>query len=475
MVSSVENLKYHLVFATKYRYNLISEKIAICLKNYFFKQQEKLKFNIISLAIETNHIHILFELTSSQQDLNKIIQKLKGGSSFFVRKNFKYLNRYSAFWTASHFISTTGNVSKETIQDYINAQGIEKETIQRTFKFKILTPTNYKENVIKTYFQECVSNVRNIVSSSILQDFYYHKVQTKENEITLYVRKQNAKLEKRNTKLAKYWFRLAGSHKQKPIWLGLQGRTLPDDCKIKDSLLKSKGKEYYLLITIEQERIIPRVNPQKILSIDLGLCRPIASVMLLDDVMKYPKFYGKEIKNTIHKRRKRQAQLQHSGVEEPNLERYSRNIDDFIHNYVSQIIKLAKEKDCSIVVGKLGLSDKLRKGKSSKRTRQRGQGIPYFRIQTYLQHKATIAGIPIVFVPEYYTSQRCSKCGVICEANRNGNRYECGNCGYSQQADLNGAINIAKEANKLLSNPTSLLSISQDASKEFVPNTSLPL
>ena len=77
MSSSIENLKYHLVFATKYRYNLINERIATCLKNYFFKQQEKLKFKIISLTIETNHTHMLFELESSQQDLNKIIQKLQ--------------------------------------------------------------------------------------------------------------------------------------------------------------------------------------------------------------------------------------------------------------------------------------------------------------------------------------------------------------------------------------------------------------
>jgi len=43
MSSSIENLKYHLVFATKYRYNLINEKVAKLLKNYFNKQQEKLK------------------------------------------------------------------------------------------------------------------------------------------------------------------------------------------------------------------------------------------------------------------------------------------------------------------------------------------------------------------------------------------------------------------------------------------------
>lgn len=459
MSSSIENLKYHLVFATKYRYNLITGKIATCLKNYFLKQQEKLEFEIQSLAIGTNHIHMLFSLKSSQQDLNKIIQKLKNGSSFLVRKNFKYLTKYSAFWTPSHFISSVGNVSSETIQNYINSQGIEKEIIQRTFKFKILTPTKYKNNIIKTYFQECVDNERNIASSSIFQDFTFHKIKPKENEVILYLRKQNTKIEKQETKLAKYWLCLAGSHKQKPIWLGLQGRTIPEDCIIKDSILKSKGNEYFIHLTIEQERIIPRINSERILSIDLGFNHLIASVMLLNGKMKNNKFYGNEVKNVINKRNVRMTQLQKSGIEEPDLSKYTGNINCLIHNYTKQIVEIAKQNNCSIVVGDLGLKDKLVKGKSSKSLRKKGHSVPYYKIKTLLQYKALIAGIPIIFVNEAYTSQECSKCGVVCKINRKGERYEC-DCGYKQQADLNGAINIAKRGVKLLENSAILLSIS---------------
>ena len=173
MSSSVEDLKYHLVFATKYRYNLITTKVAEVLKNYFLKQQDKLNFKIQSLAIESNHIHILFSIQSSTQDLNLLVQKLKGGSSFLVRKNFKHLKRHVSLWTPSHFIASVGNVSRETIQNYINSQGIqEKEIVQRTFKFKILKPTKYKLQKLQTYFKECVDENRNITPSSIYQDFH---------------------------------------------------------------------------------------------------------------------------------------------------------------------------------------------------------------------------------------------------------------------------------------------------------------
>jgi putative transposase len=170
-MSSIEELKYHLVFATKYRYNIISVKIATLLKNYFLKQQEKLGFQIISLAIESNHIHMLFQLNSSTQDHNEIIEKIKRGSSFLARKKFSILKRYTALWTQVHIVSHGENISKEIIENYINSQGIEDEVIQRTFKYRILTPTKHKLEKLKTYFQECSSKLRSVTPASIYQDF----------------------------------------------------------------------------------------------------------------------------------------------------------------------------------------------------------------------------------------------------------------------------------------------------------------
>ena len=45
----------------------------------------------------------------------------------------------------------------------------------------------------------------------------------------------------------------------------------------------------------------------------------------------------------------------------------------------------------------------------------------------------------------------CSRCGEVNKNSRNGERYECVSCGYKQQADLNGAINIGRNLVGLLS------------------------
>jgi putative transposase len=453
LMSSIEDLKYHLVFATKYRYNLITFKIAEALKNYFIKQQNKLNFKIHSLAIESNHVHILLQVNSSTQDLNKTIQKLKGGSSFLIRKNFKYLKRYVSLWTPSHFIASVGNVSKETIQKYINSQGIrEKEIVQRTFKYRILNPTKCKLTKLKTYFQECLNKTKNIVPSSIYQDFDFHKIQCKNNEMNLYIRSQNSRIEKQDTKLAKYWIRIPGSRTSGLFWLGMQGRDIPRNAILKDSLIQEKKGVLYLNLVIEQYREIERADSRKLISIDLGLNHPIASVMLKDDHMINHKFYGKRLKNLLWRRERRYSQLQHSGIEKPGVSKYTRSINNLLHEYTNDIINKAKELSYSVCIGNLsGIRKKFVKGKSSKKTRKKGCRTPFGKIMNMLEYKAKLNNIPLVFLGEMYTSQKCSKCGEVNSKSRSGEKYRCISCGYQQQADINGAINIGRNLVYLLS------------------------
>ncbi len=52
-----------------------------------------------------------------------VVKELKGVSSFSLRKEFrKVTSKLPSRWTRSYFASTAGNVSKETIQRYLEAQ-----------------------------------------------------------------------------------------------------------------------------------------------------------------------------------------------------------------------------------------------------------------------------------------------------------------------------------------------------------------
>ena len=69
----------------------------------------------------------------------------------------------------------------------------------------------------------------------------------------------------------------------------------------------------------------------------------------------------------------------------------------------------------------------------------------FYRLAKFIEYKAALAGILLVYVDPYKTSQLCPHCGK--EHKAKDRRYEC-ECGFHAHRDLVGAINIAKNALK---------------------------
>ena len=124
---SVYELKYHLVVVTKYRKEIINEKIKDELTDIAINIFEN-SYNgtIIEINIDKDHIHILFSV-GPQVQLSKAINSFKTVSSKLIKKNnADYLNafyRKPYFWSKSYYISSVGNVNEETIRKYIQNQG----------------------------------------------------------------------------------------------------------------------------------------------------------------------------------------------------------------------------------------------------------------------------------------------------------------------------------------------------------------
>lgn len=51
-----------------------------------------------------------------------------------------------------------------------------------------------------------------------------------------------------------------------------------------------------------------------------------------------------------------------------------------------------------------------------------------------------MAGVAVAFVNPAYTSQKCSRCGLL--GTRRRHLFLCPHCGYSAHADVNGATNV---------------------------------
>jgi len=68
----------------------------------------------------------------------------------------------------------------------------------------------------------------------------------------------------------------------------------------------------------------------------------------------------------------------------------------------------------------------------------------YAQLEQFLEYKAEGVGKIVIQIDPRHTSQKCSSCGHIEKANRNGAVFKCKKCGFELNADLNAARNIAE-------------------------------
>lgn len=80
----------------------------------------------------------------------------------------------------------------------------------------------------------------------------------------------------------------------------------------------------------------------------------------------------------------------------------------------------------------------------------------FYDLQQKIIYKAKEQGIDVVKVNPKYTSQRCSKCGCICKANRPEQKtFKCVSCGFETNADFNAARNIStKDISAIIAHTT---------------------
>ncbi|MFQ5834183.1 MAG: zinc ribbon domain-containing protein, partial [Candidatus Thorarchaeota archaeon] len=118
------------------------------------------------------------------------------------------------------------------------------------------------------------------------------------------------------------------------------------------------------------------------------------------------------------------------------------------------IMDLTEKYDIWVSIGQLrGIRRKARKGNyRGRRFRGKIHRWTFARFRDYLQHKLETLGFdPKRFsvVNESWTSIKCHRCGRKGYRPRQ-NLFVCGSCGYRENADLNGAINIGRRVIKLI-------------------------
>lgn len=127
---SVYLCNYHIVFIPKYRRPVLTGKIAEKLKEIFYEIADKYEMEIIAVEVMPDHIH-LFVSAPPRYAPSQIVKYFKGISSKWLKRYFPEFGvKGSEVWTRAYFVSTAGNVSSETIKQYIEMQW-ERENEKR--------------------------------------------------------------------------------------------------------------------------------------------------------------------------------------------------------------------------------------------------------------------------------------------------------------------------------------------------------
>ena len=120
--------KYHIVFAPKYRRQVIYGKLKADIGRILRELSERKGVEIIEAECCPNHIHMLVRIPP-HMSVSQYMGYLKSKSSLMIfdrhaNLKYKYGNRH--FWARGYYVDTVGR-NKKQVQEYIRNQLREDE------------------------------------------------------------------------------------------------------------------------------------------------------------------------------------------------------------------------------------------------------------------------------------------------------------------------------------------------------------
>jgi REP-associated tyrosine transposase len=133
------DLKYHVIWITKYRYKILRGRIAERVRDLIREVCQTRDVVIIRGAVSPDHIHVLLSAPPHLAPA-KLVQYIKGRSPRKLQEEIPELRkRYwgQHLWARGYFCATVGAVDEQTIKAYIENQKWDEDEQG----FKITAPT----------------------------------------------------------------------------------------------------------------------------------------------------------------------------------------------------------------------------------------------------------------------------------------------------------------------------------------------
>ena len=118
---TVYDLKVHLVWITKYRYNVLTKEVGCRIRDIICQVCDANDIQIIEGRVSKDHIH-LYVSYPPKLSVSEMVRRMKGRSSKRIQEEFPQLGkRYwgKHFWGIGYAAFSSGHVTDEMIKEYL--------------------------------------------------------------------------------------------------------------------------------------------------------------------------------------------------------------------------------------------------------------------------------------------------------------------------------------------------------------------
>ena len=134
------DLKVHVIWIPKYRKPVLTGDVALRVRDLLRQIAGQHELEIISGKVARDHVHVFLSYRPTQK-VSQVMQWLKGTSSRILLQEFPHLRKKfwgRHLWARGYLAVSSGNITDEMIQEYIDEQ--EGEQIADDSRFPIDTP-----------------------------------------------------------------------------------------------------------------------------------------------------------------------------------------------------------------------------------------------------------------------------------------------------------------------------------------------
>ena len=126
---TVFEIHLHLVWTTKYRKAILRGEVGIRVRELIRQMCREADVEIMKGHVSKDHVH-LFVSIPPQLTISRLVQKLKGKTSYKLLSEFSHLQKVfwgRHVWARGYFCCSSGRVTDEIIKGYLAEQSHEDD------------------------------------------------------------------------------------------------------------------------------------------------------------------------------------------------------------------------------------------------------------------------------------------------------------------------------------------------------------